>query len=195
MRRSILPGLLRSVAYNQSRGVSNIHLYEIGNVFAAAEGRKQPKEKKLVAGVLAGSWGDSGWNDPAVELDFFDGKGIIENLMRELCIKKVRFKALDAEAAPHLQPGRAAEVLSGGTALGWIGEIHPLALDAFDAKAPVVAFELDLKALLSSAQEMREYKDVPTFSCSRNRLRVGGRRKHDDRACDAGDYRSGRQPT
>jgi phenylalanyl-tRNA synthetase beta chain len=163
MRRSILPGLLRSVAYNQSRGVSNIHLYEIGNVFAAAEGRKQPKEKKLVAGVLAGSWNDSGWNDPAVELDFFDGKGIVENLMRELCIKKVRFKALDAETAPHLQPGRAAEVLSGGTTLGWLGEIHPLSLDAFDAKAPVVAFELDLKALLSSAQEMREYKDVPRF--------------------------------
>ena len=39
MRQSIVPGLLRSVAYNQARGVKNIQLYEIGTVFMAAEGR------------------------------------------------------------------------------------------------------------------------------------------------------------
>ena len=36
MRQSIIPGLLRSVAYNQARGVRNIQLYEIGTVFSAA---------------------------------------------------------------------------------------------------------------------------------------------------------------
>ena len=29
LRRSLLPGLMRSVSYNQRRGVPNIHLYEI----------------------------------------------------------------------------------------------------------------------------------------------------------------------
>lgn len=163
MRQSIIPGLLRSVAYNQSRGVANVQLYEEGIVFFAAEGRKQPKEKKLVAGVLAGSWADPAWNEPARELGFFDAKGIIENILRELCVKKVRFKELSAEDAPHLQPGRAAEVLSGGTSLGWLGEIHPLALEAFDAKGPVAAFELDLGALVKSANKARDYKDVPRF--------------------------------
>ena len=50
MRQSIVPGLLRSVAYNQSRGVKNVQLYEIGTVFFAAEGRKKPKERQKVAG-------------------------------------------------------------------------------------------------------------------------------------------------
>ena len=36
-RRTIVPGLLRSVAYNQSRGVSNIQLYEIGTVLSLPE--------------------------------------------------------------------------------------------------------------------------------------------------------------
>jgi len=163
MRRSIIPGLLRSVAYNQSRGTANVHLYETGTVFFAAEGRKQPRERTMVAGIMAGSWTQASWNTPATPLDFFDGKGVIQNLLRELNIAKPRFKALDASAAPWLQPGRAAAVMAGSVSLGWLGEIHPLAAQAFEAAAPVTAFELDLKALLAAAQPARPYHDVPSY--------------------------------
>ena len=163
MRQSIVPGLLRSVAYNQSRGVKNVQLYEAGAVFFAAEGRKQPKERRRLAGVLAGAMGDTGWNAAPAPFDFFDGKGAIENLARELALPKLRFKPLSAEEAPHLQPGRAAAVLSGGAELGWVGELHPLAVEAFEADAPVVAFELDVEALAKASRPARDYRDVPTF--------------------------------
>lgn len=163
MRQSIVPGLLRSVAYNQSHGVKNIQLYEIGAVFFGAEGRKKPKEKQKLAGVLAGAMGDAGWNVQPAPFDFFDGKGAIENLLRELAVAKVRFKALSADEAPHLQPGRAAEVLAGGAVLGWVGEIHPLAADAYEATGPVVAFELDVDALVKASRPARDYVDVPVF--------------------------------
>ena len=163
MRQSIIPGLLRSVAYNQSRGVKNVQLYETGVVFYAHEGKKQPKEKRKVAAVLAGAMRDAGWNDAPAAFDFFDGKGAVENLARELALPKLRFKALAADEAPHLQPGRAAAVLSGGTELGWVGELHPLAVDAFEADAPVVAFELDVDALVKASRPARDYVDVPTF--------------------------------
>lgn len=163
MRQSIIPGLLRSVAYNQAHGVDNIQLYETGVVFAAHEGSKKPKEKQRVAGVMAGAMGDKAWNNNPAAFDFFDGKGAVESLARELALPKLRFKALGAEEAPHLQPGRAAAVLSGGTELGWVGEIHPLAAQAFDAQGPVVAFELDLEALGKVKQDARDYKEVPQF--------------------------------
>lgn len=163
MRQSIIPGLLRSVAYNQSHGVRNVQLYEVGLVFSAAEGRKKPKERKKLAGVLAGAMGDASWNSAPMPFDFFDGKGVIENLVRELAIPKLRFKALAGDEAPHLQPGRAAEVFSGGSSLGWVGEIHPLAAADFEAAAPVVAFELDVEALVKAACLARPYVDVPTF--------------------------------
>lgn len=163
MRQSIIPGLLHSLAYNQNHGVKNVQLYETGRVFFTAEGKKKPKEKERVAAVLAGAMGDPAWNNTPAAFDFFDGKGIIESLLHELATPKVRFKALSAEEAPHLQPGRAAQVLSGGTVLGWVGEIHPLAADAFEATAPVVAFELDLDALVKTSQPARDYVDVPLF--------------------------------
>ncbi len=163
MRQSIIPGLLRSVAYNQSRGVKNIQLYEIGTVFFAAEGRKKAKERQRLAGVLAGAMDEAAWNRPAVPFDFFDGKGVLENLARELALPKVRFRALTAEEAPQLQPGRAAEMMANGAVVGWVGEIHPLVAEAFGAQAPIVAFELDLDALVRAAQPARPYVDVPTF--------------------------------
>ena len=116
-----------------------------------------------VAGVMAGAFGDAAWNVQPAAFDFFDGKGVVENLMRELAIPKVRYKALSAQEAPHLQPGRAAQVLSGGTVLGWVGELHPLACAAYDAQAPVVAFELDVEALAKACRPARDYVDVPTF--------------------------------
>lgn len=163
MRQSIIPGLMRSIAYNQSRGVHNIQLYETGVVFFGAEGKKSPKERNRVAAVMAGAMNDPAWNQQAVPFDFFDGKGVIESLMRELALAKPRFKALSAEEAPHLQPGRAAQVLDGGTVLGWVGEIHPLTCEAYEVQAPVVAFELDLDALIKCARPARDYVNVPVF--------------------------------
>lgn len=163
MRQSIIPGLMCSISYNQSRGVHNIQLYETGVVFFGAEGKKKPKERNRLAAVMAGAMNNPAWNKESVAFDFFDGKGVIESLMRELALAKPRFKALSAEEAPHLQPGRAAQVLDGGTVLGWIGEIHPLACETYEVQAPVVAFELDLDALIKCARPARDYVDVPVF--------------------------------
>ena len=163
MRRSIVPGLLRSVAYNQSHGVADIQLYEVGTVFFAHEGSKKPREKRRVAGVLAGAMGPKAWNAEPAAFDFFDGKGVLENVARELALPKVKFKALGADEATHLQPGRAAVMVSGGDVIGWVGEIHPLAVEAYGAKAPVVAFELDGDALERDMRPARDYVDVPQF--------------------------------
>ena len=163
MRQSIIPGLLKSVAYNQSHGVKNIQLYEVGVVFFGAEGKKQPREKQRLAGVMAGAMGNPGWNTQPAAFDFFDGKGVIENLGRELAIPRLRFKALSAEETPHLQPGRAAAVWSGGSLLGWLGEIHPQAAHAFEANTPVVAFELDFDSLVKASRAARDYHDIPVF--------------------------------
>ncbi len=163
MRRSIIPGLLRSIAYNQSHGVENIQLYEVGRVFFGHEGHQLPREAQRLAGVLAGSMAEKSWNTNPAPFDFFDGKGVLESIARELALPKVRFRVLEGPAAGHLQPGRAAEMLSGGTVIGWVGELHPLAVDAYDAKGPVVAFELDIEALVKSARPARDFVDIPEF--------------------------------
>ena len=160
LRRSLLPGLIRSVSFNQRRGVSDVHLYEMGTTFVTNEGRKQPKERALVTGVLAGSWQPAVWTEPALQLGFFDAKGIIEVLARELAIDRLRVRVAEL---PWLQPGRSAEVLIGGDVVGWLGEVHPVVLERFEAEPAVCAFELDLTKLVKATRPAREFVEPGRF--------------------------------
>ena len=163
MRRSLIPGLLRSVANNHNRGVKNVALYETGRVYFGRPGKAQPKERRYVAGVMAGKWADDAWNATYPNLDFFDAKGVVERLLAALRIEKIRWRAAEPAAYAFAQPGRVAEVLSGGTVLGWVGELHPRSLANYEVEAPVCAFELDLEQLLKLASSRIVYKDVPTL--------------------------------
>jgi len=163
LRWTLLNGLLRTVARNQRRGVPNVRLYEIGTVFRTADGRKQPKERGMVAGALAGSWEASAWNQPATALDFFDGKGVLETLFDALHVAKWRLRAADHS---WLQSGRSADILLGSDVVGWIGEVAPSVLDAFESAGPVTVFEMALPALQKAAvaaQVARSYRDIPRY--------------------------------
>lgn len=165
MRSTIAGGLLRAVSNNQRRGVADVHIYEIGTVFSTSEGRKAPKERETLAGALAGRWHRPAWNDPPVgpnspaQLDVFDGTGVLETLFEELGVAW-RLRPSEAE---WLQTGRSGDVIAGGEVIGWIGEVHPIVLDAFDCDGPVTLFELSMAGLLRLAVPVRTYVEVPRF--------------------------------
>ena len=172
MRRSLLPGLLQSVAYNEAHGTTNVHLYDIGTLFHGRENASLPRETQSVAGVLTGSWTDQTWNNTVDKLRFFAGKGIVEELLEQLRVPKVRFRVAEGEGYDFLQPGRAAEVLSGGTVLGWVGEIHPEAREAMDIDQIVVAFELDLDKLIKGAHNQENYHEFSPFPAVQHDLAI-----------------------
>ncbi len=164
MRRSMLPGLLRSVEYNISHGEKNIALYEIGRVFFGHEHKSQPDEPRFVCGVMSGAWDDDQWNRKYPKLNFFDAKGVVQELLKALRITKVRYKVADQEEYGWLQPGCAAEVYAhGGELIGWVGNIHPEVLQNFEVEQDVVAFELSVEALLRLAKRELPYQEVPTL--------------------------------
>ena len=163
MRRSLLPGLLQSVAYNNAHGTANVHLYEMGTLFCGRENASLPKERRSLAGVLSGAWGDVTWNQKFAPLRFFDGKGVVEELLAQLRVEKVRFRPAEGDGYAFLQPGRGAEVLAGGTVLGWVGEIHPEVRDAYGIDLPVVAFELSLDALITCSRDQQAYRDFSSY--------------------------------
>lgn len=163
MRRSLIPGLLQFVEYNIKHSTANVQLYEIGTLFFGRENASAPKERESVAGVLSGSMGDVTWNHKPMPLRFFDGKGVVEELLSQLRTPKVRFRPADGDDYAFLQPGRGAEVLSGGAVLGWVGEIHPDARDVYGIDIPVVAFELNLEALIKGAGAQEAYREFSQF--------------------------------
>lgn len=160
LRPLLITGLLEVVASNLNHGVENVQIYERGKTFTTTEGRKLPVESDHIAAVLTGAWNEPGWNEPAVALDFFDAKGIIEQLARFLGIDRLRF--VEGEQ-PWLQPGRSATVLLGKKPIGWLGEIHPAVAASFEIDRPVAAFELALEPLLQAARFERDFAVPPRF--------------------------------
>jgi len=163
LRPLLLPGLLNSVSLNKRRGVADVHLYEMGAVFVTREGRKQPKEYEMVAAVLSGSWNRSGWNVGDEKLDFYDAKGIVESLARELNINKLRMVEPEEGQLPWLQPGKVAVLLLGNDAIGWLGEVHPLVAQKFEIDDTVVAFEFDAAKFAKASRAERDFVPPPRY--------------------------------
>lgn len=136
MRRSLVPGLVESALYNLRRGRSAVRLFEVGHVFAAAEGAAKEPETETVAFVMGGTLGTP-WEGPR-DLDLYDLKGVLEGLGR-------RFRVdLEVVAAPipATAPGSSGEVRLDGRPIGWLGRIDDDALIV-----PLWAAEITVDAL------------------------------------------------
>ncbi len=157
LRTSLLPGLLGALGRNQARGVSDVRLFEIGNLFRKS-GEPLPEEIPAVAGVLAGRRG--GWLKPGDEVDFFDLKGAVEGLCARLGAR-ASFRAVTDGEAPWLHPGVAAAVAVAGADAGTVGELHPAVADRLGLAGRAFVFELRLAAF--ARPETARFVEPPRF--------------------------------
>lgn len=158
LRRLLLPGLLETVAENLKHQ-ERVAIFELGRVYLPAGKGERPLEPRRLGLALAGPRGELSWHAKPWAMDFFDLKGIIEELLRRLGLEG-RF-----ERANHLSfhPGRAAKLLIGREEVGLLGELHPRVRENFELEEPVLAAELDLEAILARAAPIGRYRPLPQF--------------------------------
>jgi phenylalanyl-tRNA synthetase beta chain len=92
-------------------------------------------------------------------LDFFDAKGAIENLLRQLGLK-ASFESSDDEG---LYPGRGADVIVEDDKVGVVGDLHPRVAQAFELSNTVGLIEIDLAKLLTGIAGTGAYRSIPRF--------------------------------
>ncbi len=149
MRSSLIGSLVDTLRRNLALRATRVRLFEIGRVYrrdgAAVEGDgtvtgiDQPLR---VAALAYGAADALQWGSAERAVDYFDVKGDVEALLAPL---RPRFVAA---AHPALHPGRSARVDLNGSAIGWIGELHPRWCQGYELPQAAVVFELDLQALL-----------------------------------------------
>jgi len=150
MRTTSLPSTMESLARNYSRSNEIARLFEIGKVYIPGEDiNKLPDERNIAAVGMYGG------------VDFYHIKGVVENLMEALGIKKYEFRRESTNSSFH--PGKTAALLVNGRYAGVLGEMHPGVIDNYGLAERCYVAELNLDVLYKYADLGREYKPLPKF--------------------------------
>ncbi|RYH03911.1 phenylalanine--tRNA ligase subunit beta [Salipiger sp. IMCC34102] len=138
MRPALLPGLLQAAARNQARGIMDMALFEVGDVFHGGEPGDQAPS---VTGILIGRTGPKDTHGASRPVDTFDAKADAEALLAAIGAPAKTMILRDGPDWFH--PGRHGRICLGPKkTLGIFGELHPKILSALDVKGPAVAFTL-----------------------------------------------------
>jgi len=165
MRTTTLPSMLELLATNYNYRNPSAKLYEISKEYIPVEGSELPDEpQRLTLGMYGGN------------VDFYDIKGTADKLFEALNISDVEYvragesDAFDETVALH--PGRSAVILKNGTALGYIGELHPQVQEKYGFNTKVYVGKFNIPELMKSADTKITYKPLPKFPAATRDLSI-----------------------
>jgi phenylalanyl-tRNA synthetase beta chain len=173
LRPSLIPGMLAMIAGNLYRDVEEVRLFELGTVFsgpASNGGVERVDERPALAFAAAGLAPEGGPLHAPRVVDFFDTKGVVEQILERFEIRAMYFDRFPAEAGltpAWLHPYRAARVAAEGVTVGWFGELHPREAAARKFKQPVLAGELYLDRLFKLPLRQPAAREISRFQSVR----------------------------
>jgi len=164
MRTSLIPGLLETTKFNISVQNKNLKLFEIGNVFFhTGQNDHQPDEVEMLAGLWTGTRIDSAWSSKEINCDFYDIKGVLEELLKNLGIEKTTFTRIPAEFCLYTRPGFSARILDEDGLIGLLGEVHPKVLQNYNLNQTAFIFELNFDRLIQAVPDTKSASPIPKF--------------------------------
>jgi phenylalanyl-tRNA synthetase beta chain len=152
MRTTTFSSMMEIMAKNYNRDkTSTVRFFEIGTIYIpkSLPLEELPDEKKI---ITIGGYG---------KMDFYDIKGIVEELFDGLGIVNYSFDS--AERGRMYHPGKCAEIFINTKSVGIIGEVHPDVCENYDVEVPAFIAEIDYKSVLKASKREVKYKPLGKF--------------------------------
>jgi len=147
MRTTLLPNMLKVVSKNSNYGIKEGMLFEIGNTFSKKEKNAPEEIRRISIGIYGG-------------YDFFNLKGIVENLLNKFGLK---YKFIIEEKLTSFHPGRSAKIVIDNVEIGIIGEIHPDVRENYEIDERTYTAELDITKILKYKHEEKTYSEIAKY--------------------------------
>jgi len=158
LRTSLLPGLLQVVKHNFDHQNHRIAGFEVGRIhFRKGE---QYQEQPVAGIILSGPSHPYHWERKVRDYDFFDLKGIVENLLEDLGIRHAVFKNIGLKT---FHSGRQASIFIDSLEIGSIGEIHPAIQRRLDVPQRMIFGEFNLQDLQQLAKPLEKVKPLAIY--------------------------------
>ena len=116
LRPSLLPGVMQALKRNADHQLRSLSAFEIGRVHSKTTDGIE--ETTALGFVLTGMNRPHHFDPKPTPVDFYDLKGIIENVLDGSV-------ELTKAEHPLFHPGRQAHIVRDGTTLGVVGQVHP----------------------------------------------------------------------
>lgn len=149
MRTDMASSILKVLRTNYTRRNTKARIFELGKLFTPVEGEELPKESWC---IVIGMYG---------ECDFYDIKGIVEQMLNSLGIYDYEFEACSDNKTFH--PGRCARIKLFGKVLGTIGQVLPKVCDNFKIDTETYIALLDFEQIVENVSLKRYVKELPKF--------------------------------
>ena len=158
LRISLLPNLIKTVQENLKQKNLSIEGFEYGHVFSSSS-TTNFEEKDHIAGIFGGIKSKLSWTNLEIEISWFEAKGKIEQLFKQLNLKTYWKPCSKRKELTLFHPYRSAEIfLENGKILGIFGQIQPLLANKLNISPEIYLFEFDLELI-----ELQLQKNKLTF--------------------------------
>lgn len=161
MRTTLIPSMLDTAARNLAQKNHDLWLFEAGAIYEpkALPITELPVEKYHVSGFMMGKTTELQWAQPQRETDFYDVKGVLEAVLKELRIEA----EIERSKETYLHPGVSAQYVVDGTVIATLGEVHPQVMKAYDLPGKAYLFDIDVTAILELTRGQLRYQGISKF--------------------------------
>jgi phenylalanyl-tRNA synthetase beta chain len=158
LRPTLVVSLLETLRRNVSRGEKSLRVFESGKVYLSDFEDLLRCEREAVGLAWLGT-DSSHWSVRNREYDFFDAKGTVESLLKDIGVSGFLMERFSAD---YFHPGQCGRWMIGDLAIGVTGKIHPLVAREYDLPTEPVLVEIDIEAICSQLGPKRLEVDVPS---------------------------------
>ncbi|MBQ3597021.1 MAG: phenylalanine--tRNA ligase subunit beta [Clostridia bacterium] len=152
MRTTLLPSIVRAVAYNLKRKNFNGRLFELAKVYNPVDKEltKFPVERQKLSIAVFGD-----------KEDFFTIKGYVDGMLNAFCSGlEIRYVRSNVSC---MHPTRSADVYVDGVNIGYFGQLHPSVSQKLDIDKPVYCCEIDYSVLKELFQDKLTVSAISKF--------------------------------
>lgn len=167
MRNSLIPGIIRTVAFNVTRQNKNLALFEIGNISIPSE-ELLPHEYKYAGIALTGNKFDKSFCQEAVKYDFYDLKGCFDAIFEQFNAE-VSYRPINE---CFFQTYQQAEVILNGKRVGILGKLQPEVAKRFDIDVDTFIGEIDTSILFAASADNIVFAEIPKFPSSERDIAI-----------------------
>ncbi len=169
MRQTLIFSGLEAIAYNINRQITELKLFEMGNVysFLPKEGVEDPKNdlstyrEEMRLSLFISGKGTQYWRNNSGEGNYFLLKGYLELLLKRFGVDLYN---LEYNVAPRDLFTEGLEYKINGKTLAVMGSVASARLKQFGIKIPVYAAEISWDLLLSLYKKNKiKYSEMPRF--------------------------------